>query len=67
MTDAQRHTFDGLMDVADVAAYTRLSTHTIRKHAQRGTIPVVRLGRRILFRRDEIDAWIESERTKSAA
>jgi excisionase family DNA binding protein len=67
MSKPTRHTNEALMDVADVAAYTRLSPHTIRKHAQGGTIPVVRIGRRVLFRRGEINEWIEAKAAESAA
>lgn len=67
MSDTARHTDDGLMDVRAVVAYTSLSESLIRKRTAAGTIPVVRIGRRTLYRRDEIDAWIESERGKASA
>jgi excisionase family DNA binding protein len=61
MNDAKRYTDDGLMDVGAVAAYTTLSVSTIRKRAQAGTIPFVRIGRRVLFRRADIDQWIDQQ------
>ena len=51
---------DGLMDVGDVAEYTSLSESTIRKRVAAGTIPVVRIGRRTLFRRADIDQWVDA-------
>lgn len=66
MDEGIRNT-NGLMDVEQVAGYTRLSASTIRKRVAAGTIPVVRIGRRTLFKRDEIDAWIERERERRAA
>lgn len=66
MDEGIRNT-NGLMDVGQVAGYTRLSPSTIRKRVAAGTIPVVRIGRRTLFKRDEIDAWIERERERRAA
>lgn len=49
------------MEAADVAAYTRLSESTIRKRTAAGTIPVVRIGRRTLYRKADIDAWLHRQ------
>ena len=62
MSDTESHRGQGLMDVPAVVAYTSLSESTIRKRTAAGTIPVVRIGRRTLYRKAEIDAWIETER-----
>ena len=59
MPDTERHS-EGLMTVADVVKYTQLSESTIRNHVTAGTIPVARIGRRLRFRRAEIDAWIDA-------
>lgn len=59
---------DPLMTVEEVAEYTRLSPATVRwlRHARRGPVASV-LGRRVLYRRSDVDAWIESQRDKQPA
>jgi excisionase family DNA binding protein len=61
MSESTRHKDEGLMEAADVAAYTRLSESFIRKRTADGTLPVVRIGRRTLYRRADVDAWIASQ------
>ena len=65
MSDTERHKNEGLMDVAALVEYTNLSESLLRKRTAAGTIPVVRIGRRTLYKRSEIDAWIEAERKPS--
>lgn len=55
-----------LMTVEELAAYTKLSPGTIYNRIGKGTIPVVRLGRTVRFRRSEIDAWMVSHREEQA-
>ncbi len=47
-----------LMNFKDGAAYLKLSIHTLRAWAYQKKIPFVRLGRRVLLRREDLDALI---------
>ncbi len=49
---------DPLLTVEEVAGITRLAKATIYKLAATGELPSVKLRRRVLFRADELDAWI---------
>ena len=47
------------MTVAEAAAYLGVSTDTIYEMVQRREIPHIRIRRRIFFRRDTLDRWLE--------
>ncbi len=52
---------DTLWDVAEVAAYLKVSTNAVyRMTARRASIPIphVRLGRKVRFRRADVDRWL---------
>ncbi|AGB21674.1 hypothetical protein Mycsm_01257 [Mycobacterium sp. JS623] len=53
-----------LLTVTDVAAMTRLSVGTLRywRHIGSGGPPSIKLGRRVLYRRSEVDAWLKEAR-----
>ncbi|MGY4650500.1 helix-turn-helix transcriptional regulator [Mycobacterium sp. URHB0021] len=53
-----------LLTVADVAAMTRLSVGTLRywRHTGSGGPPSVKLGRRVLYRRAEVETWLKEAR-----
>lgn len=44
----------------DVAALLDLNVKTVREAAARGEIPVHRVGRRLLFPKPAIDAWLSA-------
>ena len=44
------------MTTEEAAAYRRMSPVALRARVRRGTVPAHRDGRRLLFRRDELDA-----------
>jgi excisionase family DNA binding protein len=52
-----------VMKVKEIAEYLRVNVQTVRKMAQKGEIPVFRVGTDYRFRRDEIDKWI-TEKTR---
>ena len=68
-----RH-IDGLWEVEEAAAYLRCSVRTLWRRVNEQGLPSIRIGRKRLFRRSEIDAWIterndaqrEPEQKKSA-
>jgi excisionase family DNA binding protein len=45
----------------EVAAYLGVSKDLIYQMVREKTIPCVRIGRRILFKRDSIDRWFASK------
>jgi DNA-binding transcriptional MerR regulator len=53
-----------LLTVADVAVMTRLSVGTLRywRHTGAGGPPSVKLGRRVLYRRSDIETWLRALR-----
>nr|WP_255396406.1 helix-turn-helix domain-containing protein [Mycobacterium sp. E735] len=52
------------LTVADVAAMTRLSVGTLRywRHSGSGGPPSVKLGRRVLYRRADVEIWLKEAR-----
>ena len=48
-----------VMDVAEVAAFLTVHTDTIRHDFAAGAMPGHKRGRRVLFLRDEIRAWLK--------
>ncbi|MCH8820476.1 MAG: helix-turn-helix domain-containing protein [Acidobacteria bacterium] len=51
---------DRFMDLKEAAEYLPLSERTIREHLNE--IPHFRCGRKLVFRRSEIDRWMEGFR-----
>ena len=50
-----------LLSIREASKLLNLCEKSVWNHAApRGTLPVVRLGSRLLFRREDIDHWIES-------
>lgn len=45
------------MTVQECAEYTRLAPTTLYQKVHKKEIPCVKHGRKLLFRRDEIEAW----------
>ena len=59
---------DALLDVHEAAERTRLSTSTLAKLRLSGNGPTyIKLGRRVGYRLQDIDAWIELNRVKSTS
>ena len=55
-----------LMNITSGATYLQLGQSTLRRWIADGKLPVVRLGRRVLLRREVLDALIDSaEKEKS--
>ncbi len=49
-----------LLSISEASAATLLTISTLRKWTRTNRIPFVRLGRRVLFREDELAKFIES-------
>jgi predicted DNA-binding transcriptional regulator AlpA len=56
---SDRHSPDWVyLTQLEVAALLRLSPRTLERHRVSGTGPAyTKLGRRVVYRRDEVDAW----------
>jgi excisionase family DNA binding protein len=57
---AESRNNNGLWDISRLHEHTGLSESGIRRLVRRGTLPAVRVGRRILFRPSSIERFIES-------
>jgi DNA-binding transcriptional MerR regulator len=55
------HSDGELLTIADVAAITRMSVGTLRywRHTGSGGPPSVKLGRRVLYRRVDVETWLK--------
>jgi excisionase family DNA binding protein len=49
-----------LLEVADVADYLGMRTDWVYREVRAGRLPHIRLGRAVRFRRESIEAWIET-------
>ena len=50
-----------LLSIREASELLNLCEKSVWNHAApRGSLPVVRIGSRLLFRREDIDRWIES-------
>jgi excisionase family DNA binding protein len=52
---------DDLMTKAEVMAYLRISLATLNRLIKRHAFPLVKLERKVLFRKTDIDAFLESK------
>jgi predicted DNA-binding transcriptional regulator AlpA len=52
---------DALLTIDEVAEATRLPVATLRYYRHLGTGPQsARLGRRVVYRRSDVDAWVDA-------
>lgn len=56
-----------LMTYDEAAEYLRLSPGTLRNKVSEGTIPFVKPGGSVRFRRAELDRWMEAEAGREPA
>lgn len=52
---------DNVMDAKECAAYLHTSYFTLTRRAKAGELPCFKMGRRVMFRKSSIDAWIEAQ------
>jgi len=50
-------TVDRLLDVKGASAFLKIAQQTIRNYTSDGRIPVLHIGRRCVFDRDQLLAW----------
>ncbi len=49
-----------LLDADEAAKYVKLAPTTLRRWAWEGKVPSVKLGRRLLFRRESLEEFIKA-------
>jgi excisionase family DNA binding protein len=63
MTSERRSSMEDLMTVSEVADHLRVSVTTVRWLRVEGRFaPAVKVGRRVLWERSTIQAWVEANR-----
>lgn len=67
ITDLTSTSSDELMNVKRVAEYLSLSVSTIYKLTFTMEIPCMKRGKRLYFRKDEINKWVAESRRKTRA
>ena len=45
--------------IAEACAVARIGRSTLYKHIRAGHLRAIKIGRRTLFRRDDVDRWLE--------
>jgi excisionase family DNA binding protein len=56
---------DRLLDVREAADRLGVSTHTIYKRKEKGLIPFIKNGSKLLFKPSDLDAYVEQNRITS--
>lgn len=56
---------EALLDKPETAAYLNLKPRTLDYLVEKRRIPFVRVGRFIRFKREDLDAWLEDNRTEA--
>lgn len=51
---------DSFLTVAEVAALLKLNQQTVRNWIEQGSLPAVRIGRRVRIKRSDLDRILES-------
>lgn len=54
-----------MLDAQEAADYLKISYYTILDKAKKGVIPCVKVGARVLFSQEGLDAWIEDQEAQS--
>src|SRR5688572_5620660 len=58
---------EGFLTTEEVLEYLQVNLRTVYRLIKAGKIPAVRVGRQWRFRKRDIDAWLDSQRTQSGA
>jgi excisionase family DNA binding protein len=57
---------DAFLTTEEVLDYLQVNLRTVYRLIKAGKIPAVRVGRQWRFRRRDLDAWLEAQRTRAA-
>lgn len=52
------------LSIEQASEYTTFAVVTLRKMVYRGAIPFYKKGRRVVFKREEIDSWMDTSRVE---
>ena len=55
--------FQSFLTTDEVLTYLRITPRTIYRLIRNGELPAMRIGRQWRFRRADLDAWLERQRT----
>jgi len=58
---------DEILSKEQTTKYLKISRGSLLRLMQSRDIPYFKLGRRVLFRKTDIDAWLETKRVKASA
>jgi len=50
------------LTVAQVTELLHISRMTLYRHMRAGDLPYIKIGRRVLFKKADIEAWLESKK-----
>jgi excisionase family DNA binding protein len=54
-----------MLDAQEAADFLKISYYTILEKAKKGLIPCTRIGARVLFSQEGLEAWIEDQESQS--
>lgn len=54
------------LSVEEIAVYLGRTVRAIEGLVRRGQIPVIRLGRRVQFDKEDVDRWVARHRSRGA-
>src|SRR5688572_18197804 len=58
---------EGFLTTEEVLEYLQVNLRTVYRLIKAGKIPAVRVGRQWRFRKRDIDAWLDSQRSRNDA
>jgi excisionase family DNA binding protein len=67
MSTGQRNPVDSFLTVAEVAEMLKLNQQTVRNWIDQGSLPAVRVGRRVRIRQSDLDRLLDEGRTGGQA
>jgi excisionase family DNA binding protein len=62
----RKFSMDKWVTLEQIADYLQISTSSIYKMVQAGRIPAYKVGRQWRFKKQEIDEWVESNKSRRA-
>ena len=60
MKEENNQSIGRYMNVKQLSEYLQISTSNIYKRTTNGSIPVIKMNKRVIFDKEEIDKWMSS-------
>ena len=57
---------DQFLNVREAAGFMKCSTSTVYRDSEHGTMPCIRKGKRLLFKRQDLVSWLETMKSGPA-